>query len=46
MITQTVHCLDCDKTYDEHDWVFIPICPHCGNSDTQQTVYLQEVSNE
>jgi len=46
MITQTVHCLDCDKIYDEHDWVFIPICPHCGNSDTQQTVYLQEVSNE
>ena len=42
MITQTVHCLDCDDTYDEHNWVFIPVCPHCGNTDTEQTVYLQE----
>ena len=46
VITQTVHCLDCDDTYGEHNGVFIPICPHCGNSNTEQTVYLENYPKE
>ena len=34
-----VHCLNCDDVYEEHE-TFIEVCPHCGNEDTQLTVYL------
>ena len=40
---ETVHCLVCEFTYPEN--VMPPIvkaCPHCGNSDKNQTVYLSK----
>ena len=37
----TVHCLACDDIYPEAV-PSIQACPHCGNADMQQTVYLQE----
>ena len=37
----TVHCLDCDDIFPEAV-PSIQACPHCGNTDTQRTVYLQE----
>ena len=36
----TVHCLDCDDIFREGTPT-IQACPHCGNTDMQQTVYLQ-----
>jgi len=35
-----VHCLECDEIFREAE---LPIekCVHCGNSDMQQTVYLE-----
>jgi Zn finger protein HypA/HybF involved in hydrogenase expression len=35
---QEVHCLKCDNTWTEGE--FLSVCPHCGNTDTEQTVYL------
>ena len=37
----TVHCLNCDGIFREVTPT-IQTCPHCGNDDTQRTVYLQE----
>lgn len=36
--TEEVHCLKCDNTWTEGE--FLTVCPHCGNTDTEQTVYL------
>jgi Zn finger protein HypA/HybF involved in hydrogenase expression len=36
--TDEVHCLKCDNTWTEGE--FLSVCPHCGNTDTEQTVYL------
>ncbi len=38
----TIHCLACDDTYEEHQGVIVEVCPHCGNSDMMNTVYMQE----
>jgi rubrerythrin len=35
---QEVHCLKCDNTWLEGE--YLTVCPHCGNTDTEQTVYL------
>jgi len=40
----TVHCLVCDDIYPEAV-PSIQACPHCGNDDMQQTVYLQSEEN-
>ena len=40
MNMEVVHCLECDNIYGEKN-KFIEVCPHCGNEDTQQTVYLE-----
>ena len=43
-----VHCLICDDVYEEHE-TFIEACPHCGNKNTELTVYLmpeKENNNE
>lgn len=32
-----VHCLKCDHVWNEEDSP--DACPHCGNTDKQQTVY-------
>ena len=37
---QYVHCLACDDIFKESAPV-IEICPHCGNRDMQNTVYLE-----
>tara|TARA_Y100001963_G_scaffold109566_1_gene151520 strand:+ start:3648 stop:3800 length:153 start_codon:yes stop_codon:yes gene_type:complete len=43
---ERVHCLKCDDVYKEYN-TFIEKCPHCGNEDIEQTVYLvREMSNE
>ena len=40
---ETVHCLVCDCTYPENAMPpTVKACPHCGNSDKNQTVYLSE----
>tara|TARA_R110001606_G_scaffold375906_2_gene534358 strand:+ start:438 stop:632 length:195 start_codon:yes stop_codon:yes gene_type:complete len=39
---ETVHCLKCDDTYSEKENLIVEICPHCGNDDMTETVYLQE----
>lgn len=41
----TVHCLICDNTYSEYD-VIIEICPHCGNDNKLETVYLVDEIDE
>jgi hypothetical protein len=38
---ETVHCLVCDCTYPEK-MPTVKACPHCGNSDKNQTVYLSK----
>ena len=35
-----VHCLECDDTFEEENGTFVDTCPHCGNTDTERTVYL------
>ena len=35
----TIHCLKCDDTYLEAKDI-IKICPHCGNPNMLETVYL------
>jgi hypothetical protein len=40
-----VHCLECDCVYPEHQTQPISECPYCGNSDKEQTVYLQKEGN-
>ena len=37
-----VHCLKCDDVFPEHQHHPISECPYCGNSDKEQTVYLQK----
>lgn len=37
---QYVHCLACDDIFKESAPV-IEVCPHCGNTDMQDTVCLQ-----
>ena len=44
MYLQVVECLKCHKHYGEKN-KFIPVCPHCGNNDTNETIYLSEDSN-
>ncbi len=40
-LLETVHCLVCDCTYPENAMPpIVEACPHCGNSDKNQTVYL------
>jgi Zn finger protein HypA/HybF involved in hydrogenase expression len=40
-----VHCLKCDSVWTEY--VYLKVCPHCGNQDTEKTVYLtKEEANE
>ena len=41
---QVVECLKCDNHYVEKEKT-IAVCPHCGNNDTQQTIYLEEESD-
>jgi rRNA maturation endonuclease Nob1 len=38
----TVECLECSKTFVEIVDQPIDICPHCGNTDKQKTIYLVE----
>lgn len=40
MTDEQVHCLRCDHVWDEEDSP--DACPHCGNTDKEQTVYLTE----
>lgn len=35
-----VHCLKCDHVWDERESLYV--CPQCGNTDKEQTVYLTE----
>ena len=44
MYLQVVECLKCHKHYGEKN-KFIPVCPHCGNNDNNETIYLSEDSN-
>jgi len=44
MYLQVIECLKCHNHYGEKN-KFIPICPFCGNDDTEQTIYLDETSN-
>lgn len=37
---EIVHCLDCDDVYKEKDGEYVEVCPHCGNTETADTVYL------
>jgi hypothetical protein len=41
---EEVHCLKCDNVWTEH--VYLKVCPHCGNQDTEQTVYLTKEKEE
>ena len=42
---QTVHCLICDEIFTENiNQPIIQKCLYCGNTDKQQTVYLQDES--
>ena len=46
--TQDVHCLKCDYVWTEFLWPdqeAPDVCPHCGNEDKQQTVYLTPENN-
>ena len=36
----TIECLKCDNIYSEKDDEFILVCPHCGNDDVLETIYL------
>ena len=38
-MTDTIHCLKCDAEYNEQSPI-VEVCPKCGNTDKQQTVYL------
>jgi hypothetical protein len=40
--TVEVECLKCDGIYYED----LDVCPHCGNEDKQQTIYLQPEEEE
>lgn len=44
MYLQVVECLECHKHYGEKN-KFIPVCPFCGNDDTEKTIYLEQESN-
>ncbi len=44
MYLQVVECLKCHKHYGEKN-KFIPVCPFCGNDDTENTIYLDQESN-
>jgi Zn finger protein HypA/HybF involved in hydrogenase expression len=44
MYLQVVECLKCHKHYGEKN-KFIPVCPFCGNDDTEKTIYLDQESN-
>ena len=44
MYLQVVECLKCHKHYGEKN-KFIPVCPFCGNDDTEKTIYLEPESN-
>jgi len=37
---EIVHCLDCDDVYKEENGEYVEVCPHCGNTETADTVYL------
>ena len=41
---QVVECLKCSNHFVEKEKL-TSICPHCGNKDTQQTIYLAEESD-
>lgn len=41
-----VHCLACDQVFLEHLTVIIEACPHCGNTDMMNTVYMQHEEND
>jgi hypothetical protein len=46
-LLETVHCLVCDCTYPENAMPpIVEACPHCGNSDIDQTVYLSEEQDQ
>jgi hypothetical protein len=38
-MNETVHCLICDGIYKEYRTLILK-CPHCGNDDLKNTVYL------
>ena len=40
MPKEQVECLKCTNIYDEGDNELILVCPHCGNDDMLETVYL------
>jgi hypothetical protein len=44
-MTLEVECLVCAHVYLEHD-TFIEECANCGNTDAEQTIYLQEEVTE
>ncbi len=41
---QIVECLKCNDIYLEEINSFVEICPHCGNIETEYTIYLSENS--
>ncbi len=40
MPKEQIECLKCTNIYDEGDNELILVCPHCGNDDMLETVYL------
>tara|TARA_R110002020_G_scaffold353993_2_gene566803 strand:- start:678 stop:1052 length:375 start_codon:yes stop_codon:yes gene_type:complete len=41
--SEVVECLVCSEVFGEYEKL-ISTCPHCGNDDMQQTIYLCEDS--
>jgi Zn finger protein HypA/HybF involved in hydrogenase expression len=41
----TIECLKCDNRYIEKDNEFIKVCPHCGNDDVLETIYITPDGN-
>ena len=41
---QIVECLKCNDIYSEEINSFVETCPHCGNTETEDTIYLSEDS--
>jgi len=42
MDKQVICCLKCEDLYAENPDNTIEKCPHCGNTDTKQTIYLED----
>ena len=41
-----VHCLSCDGVFIENLDIIIELCPHCGNADMMNTVYIQQEESD